>query len=218
MTFNHLNIKIPQRAKQITEEGSKRRLYQTPEGKIYPSITTILEPLKRDVLDKWRERVGDEVADEESKWGKDRGSALHLALEELIDNKSIKDHPILIQMLVDDSMPYIYRIGDIHCQETVLYSDFFKTAGRVDLIAKYNGKLSVIDFKGSKRPKRIDWIEDYFVQTSFYAYAYYERTKRPVEQCVILIANEQTEAQEFIVEPWKWWDELKRIRNKYAEN
>ena len=216
MNFNHLNIKIPQVAKQVTEDGSKRRLYRTTEGNIYPSITTILGPLKREVLEAWRARVGDDVADEESRWGKDRGSALHLALEELIKNKSIKDHPMLIQMLVDDLMPFIHRIGNIHCQETVLYSDYFKTAGRVDLIAYYNGKLSIIDFKGSKRPKRIEWIEDYFIQTSFYAYAYFERTKKPVEQCVILMANEQTGAQEFIVEPWKWWDQLKNIRNEYV--
>ena len=191
--FKHLNIEIAEVAKQVTQDGGPR-LYKTPYGNIYPSITTILAPLKREILEKWRLRVGDKVADAESKWGRDRGSAIHLGVELVLKNESLSGHPMLVRMLVEDLMPYLRKINNIHCQEQSLYSDYFQTGGRCDTIAEYGGVLSIIDFKGSKRTKRIEWVQDYFLQVSFYAYAYWERTGKKIEQGVILIANEQGQA------------------------
>ena len=74
-----------------------------------------------------------------------------------------------------------------------------------------------MDYKGSKRPKKIEWIFDYFLQTSFYAYSYWERTGYKIAQAVILIATEQGAAQEFIVLPWLYWDKLKVIREDYRK-
>jgi genome maintenance exonuclease 1 len=213
--YEHLNIQIPEIAIQETPDGSDQRLYRTPKGELLPSITTVLAPLKEDILKKWRERVGDTVANIESQWGRDRGSALHLALEDVLKNKSIKEHPLLIQMLVQDLMPYLKKIGKIHCQEVALFSDYFKIAGRCDCIAEYGGKLSIVDFKGSKRTKRYEWVIDYFLQTAFYAYSYWERTGYKIEQSVILIGTEQGAAQEFIELPWKWWKELKEVRKQF---
>jgi genome maintenance exonuclease 1 len=215
--YKHLDIQISDIARQISQHGGQR-LYQTPTGEIYPSITTVLAPLKKEIIQQWRYRVGDEVADAESQWGRDRGNALHLACEELLKNKPISGHPLLIQILVEDLKPYLRRINNIHCQEQVLYSDLFKIGGRCDCIAEYNNILSVVDLKGSKRPKRNEWITDYFIQTSFYAYAYFERTKRKINQCVILMASDQGQAQEFIVKPWDYWSDLKQIRKQYKEN
>jgi hypothetical protein len=217
LTFKHLNIKIPEVAKQISQDGSGKRLYQTPKGEIYPSITTVLAPLKEEILASWRQRVGDIVADQESQWGKDRGNAIHLAAEEFLQNKKLSGHPLLVRMLLEDLMPSLRKINNIHCQETPLYSDHFRIGGRCDCIAEYNHKLSIIDFKGSKRVKRVEWITDYFMQTAFYAYAYWERTGTKIEQCVILIANEQGAASEFIEKPWDWWPELKKVRQDYKE-
>jgi len=214
--YEHLNIQIPELAKQVSIDGqSGPRLYQTPYGKIYPSITSCLAPLKEEIIANWRARVGNEVADKESKWGRDRGTALHLALEDVLKNKPLKGHPLLIRMLVDELMPYLRKIGRIHCQETPLYSDYFEIGGRCDCIGEYAGKLSVIDFKGSNRTKKREWIIDYFMQCAFYAYAYWERTGERIEQSVILVANEQGQASEFIEKPWDWWKELKEVRESY---
>jgi PD-(D/E)XK nuclease superfamily len=215
--FVHLNIKIPEVAKQLSSRLSGQRLYETPEGKIYPSITTCLSPLKEEILLQWRERVGNKEADAECEWARKRGEATHFALEEFLKNKSINGHPLLVRMLVEDLKPYLLKINNIHCQEQILFSDFFKIAGRCDCIAEYDNLLSIIDFKGSKRPKRIEWIKDYFLQVAFYAYSYYERTGYKIEQSVILIANEQGAASEFIVKPWEYWKELKEIRKNYKE-
>jgi len=217
MIYEHLNIQIPEKAVQVSQDGTGKRLYRIPNGDLFPSITTILSPLKTEILKQWRARVGDEIADAESKWARERGSALHLGIEDLLKNKSIKDHPLLIQMLIDDLKPYLLKIGKIYCQETPLYSEYFKIAGRVDCIAEYDGLLSVIDFKGSNRTKKREWIKDHFMQTAFYANAFWERTGYKVQQDVILMANEQGQSAEYIEKPWDWWNDLKKVRKEYQE-
>ncbi len=218
MNYNHLNIKISEVAKQISIDGQGGpRLYQTPADKIYPSITTVLGPMKAEIIANWRARVGDKVADFESQWGKDRGTLLHDGVECVLKNRSIKDKALLIRMLIEDLRPNLLKINNIHCQEQALYSDKFEIGGRCDTIGEYDGVLSVIDFKGSKRAKRESWIEDYFLQVSYYAYAYYERTGYQIKQGVILIANAEGPAQEFIVKPWEYWTRLFEVRKAYRE-
>lgn len=87
-----------------------------------------------------------------------------------------------IQPLLDNN------IGRVLMQECALYSDHLGIAGRVDLVAEYEGKLSVIDFKTSKRVKTREEISNYFIQAAFYAAAFYERTDIPVTQSVIIMA------------------------------
>jgi hypothetical protein len=215
--FTHKIVEIQHPAKQITQDGTGKRLYQTPFGDVYPSITTVLSPMKEEILAAWRKRVGDKVADFESQWGKDRGTAIHEAIELVLKNKSIVGHPLLVRMIVQDLMPYLHLIDNILAQEQALFSNKFRIAGRCDTIAEYKGILSVIDFKGSKRPKKREWIEDYFIQTSFYAAAFFEQTGIKIPQCVILIGTEQGQPQEFIIRPWDYWDQLKEVREIYRQ-
>ena len=94
--------------------------------------------------------------------------------------------------------PLLDRIDNIHGQEVALYSDHLRLAGRVDCIAEYNGKLSIIDFKTAAKPKRKEWIDNYFAQAAAYAIMYEERTDIPIDQSVIMIAVEGDEPQVFI--------------------
>jgi genome maintenance exonuclease 1 len=90
------------------------------------------------------------------------------------------------------------NIDNIYCIEAPLHSDILKVAGTADCIAEYNGVLSVIDFKTSRKPKREDWIEDYFIQAFFYSAAFFEMTGALPEQIVILIAvRDRFEVQVF---------------------
>ena len=79
-----------------------------------------------------------------------------------------------------------------------MYSHHLKVAGRVDCIAEYDGKLSIIDFKTSSKLKEESWIKGYFMQCSAYAVMYEERTGIPVSQIVIMIAVESEHPQVFI--------------------
>jgi genome maintenance exonuclease 1 len=94
--------------------------------------------------------------------------------------------------------PLLDRIDNIHGQEIALYSDHLRLAGRVDCIAEYEGKLSIIDFKTSAKPKRKDWIGSYFAQAAAYAVMYEERTGIPIDQSVIMVAVEGDDPQVFI--------------------
>jgi genome maintenance exonuclease 1 len=86
--------------------------------------------------------------------------------------------------------PLLNRINNIHYQEAALWSTKLEMAGRVDCIGEFDGKLSVIDFKTSKRVKSITSIEDYFWQTSAYALMYEELIGTPIDNLVIIMAVE----------------------------
>ena len=97
-----------------------------------------------------------------------------------------------LQPLLDE------HVNNIHALEIPLYSHHLKVAGRVDCIAEYDGKLSIIDFKTSGKLKEESWIKGYFMQCSAYAVMYEERTGIPVSQIVIMIAVDSEHPQVFI--------------------
>ena len=98
------------------------------------------------------------------------------------------------------------NINNIVGLEIPLYSDILKLAGTADCIAEYNGVLSVIDFKTSKRAKKEEWIEDYFIQAFFYSAAFFEMTGAIPEQIVILIAVRESFEVQVFKKPFKEMD------------
>ena len=90
-------------------------------------------------------------------------------------------------------------IGKVYAVEGFLYSDFLRSAGQVDMIAEYNGVLSVVDFKTSKKKKNPAWIENYFVQEAAYSFMFEERTGIQIPQLVTVIGVDgEDEPQVFI--------------------
>ena len=163
--FNHINIDIP-KIKRVEIAG--RRQYETPTGKAYPSVTSVLGMLgKADIL-AWRQRVGEEEANRISARAAKRGTEIHTLCENYLLNKPVKAGPFDIETF-NSLRPLLDKIDDIYCLETQLYSDYLQVAGTVDCIAKYDGRLSVIDFKTSKRIKSRVYIHSYFMQTAAYA-------------------------------------------------
>jgi hypothetical protein len=91
------------------------------------------------------------------------------------------------------------HVDNIRSVEGFLYSNYLRTAGQVDLIAEYDGKLSIIDFKTSKKKKPESWIQGYFLQASAYAFMFEERTNIRVPQLVVMIGVDgESEPQVFI--------------------
>lgn len=219
--FKHIGNDIQELAKQVTKDGSGHRLYSTPNGDKYPSITTVLNGVTEQVITKWRKRVGDDVANKISREALIRGGVIHSMIENYLQNTpeiaciagQSFNHVLLFKQL----KPHLNKIDNIRAQETPLYSDLFRVAGRCDCIADYDGRLSVIDFKGANHAKKSEDIPQYYMQTAFYAYAFYERTGIKIPQCVILIAEEGGGAQCFIDSPKDWWGELKKWRKIYEE-
>ena len=114
--------------------------------------------------------------------------------------------------------PHLDRIDNISCLETWLYSDHLQVAGTVDCIAEYDGVRSVIDFKTSSKPKRKEYISNYFMQCSAYAVAFEERTGLPVSQIVIIMGvDEQTDASIFYEKRDNWINDFISLREEYKE-
>jgi len=202
-----MNVELPP-INATTTDGV--RLYETPEGNKYPSITTILSVRNKSGLVEWRKRVGDKVANHVMHKAAARGTSVHHMCEDYLNNENIDHHQknFLPWCLFTQLQKVLTNIDNIHAQEAGLYSDKYKVAGRVDCIAEYNGVLSIIDFKTSTKERNDEWNENYYIQCSAYAEMYGERTGTEIEQIVILCVTEDGTVQEFVKEKYDYLDAL----------
>jgi genome maintenance exonuclease 1 len=211
--FTHIHHDIQRLQRVTTPEG---RLYQTPSGNSYPSVTTITGLLGKEAIIAWRKRVGEEEANRISTRAANRGTRIHTLCESYLNNEHVE--PDIFDAETWSSIkPLLGKIDNVHCLETPLYSDHLKVAGTVDCIAEYEGKLSVIDFKTSKRIKTKDQIHNYFMQCSAYAVMFEERTGLSVGRLVILMAVDDEEPLVFIEKRNTWIDTFIDLRNQYHQ-
>jgi len=170
-----------------------KRYYTLDDGTRLPSVTTVLGAQKKEAIMKWRKRVGEAEANRISKQATGRGTNVHTLCERYLNNESLGDiMPDAVEMF-QSLKPLLNRIDNIHYQECALWSKQLGMAGRVDCIGEFDGKLSVIDFKTSKKIKEQGQIEDYFWQTAAYSLMYEEMIGTPIDDIVIIMAveNEQ---------------------------
>jgi|TARA_B110000503_G_scaffold76728_1_gene118347 hypothetical protein len=219
-TFNYVRAPIlAELSAEITDVG---RMYTTPEGNIYPSVTTVLSDGSKKGIEAWKARVGAEEARKISYQASLRGTAVHSICEDYLKNDSNYSSGRMpnnmfsfrqIQPILDK------HVDNIHYLEAPLYSDYLKVAGRVDCIAEYDGKLSIVDFKTSRRSKKIEWITNYFMQESAYAVMYEERTGIPVSQLVTIITVDDSESQVFVQQRddhiFKFMEQSQLFKKKY---
>lgn len=197
--FKHQKINLPE-IKAKTTDGV--RLYETPDGNFYPSITTVLSTRNKEGLFKWRERVGNDVANYVARTAAVRGTYVHHMCEDYLNNDFDEEKhkkkflPYTLFTQLRDSV--LQKIDNIYAQECGLYSDKYKVAGRVDCIAEYDGIPSIIDFKTSTSERKDSYNENYYIQASAYAEMFEERTKIAINQVVILVITEDGVVQEFV--------------------
>lgn len=155
------------------------RVYTTPDGD-YPSVTTVLGYFKKAGIIAWRKRVGDKEANRISGQASVRGTKVHQLAEDYINNvKNYKeDHqPANIDMFENQLKPVLDKhLGLVYGVEVPLYSSYLKLAGRCDLVGEWDGRKAIIDFKTSRKLKKEEWIEDYFMQGACYSVMFEERT------------------------------------------
>jgi genome maintenance exonuclease 1 len=212
MLFNHVEIEFPKLNRVTTEDGT--RVYETPTGETYPSVTTVVSLVKKDIINEWRKRVGEDEANRISSTAARRGTRIHTLCEHYISNKQVQPEIFDVEMW-NRFRPLLHNINNVYAIEQALYSHHLEVAGTVDCIAEYDGKLSVIDFKTSKRIKSRDDIYDYFMQCSAYAVAFEEMTDIPVPQIVILMAVEDEDPLVFVEKRNTWIDKFKDLRLDY---
>ena len=184
---------IPKIESQTFPDG--KRYYVTPDGKKLPSVTTVVGAQKKEAIMAWRRRVGEEVANKVSKQATSRGTNMHTLCEYYLNNEPKPPGVVMpdAKEMFISVKPYLNKINNIHYQEVGLWSAQLGLAGRVDCIGEYEGTLSVIDFKTSKKIKKREDILDYFWQCTAYALMYEELVGVPIDDLVIIMAvdNEQ---------------------------
>ena len=216
--FIHEQVELTEMDAVTTESGRK---YKTPEGIDLPSITTVLSILSRDSIAAWRKRVGDAEANKISTRASGRGTRVHEIIEKYIDNdENYKDGytPDIIESFNVMKPVLDGLIGTVYAQEAPLYSNHLGVAGRVDCVAEFDGVLSIIDFKTSMKPKKRDWVKNYFMQETAYAIMWEERTGQPITQLVTLISVDgEDKPQIFVEHRDNWVNQLKNTIEKYKE-
>ena len=228
MQFEHQTVELPKIKQKNNALPDGGRAYETPEGKLYPSITTVLSVRNKKGLHEWRERVGHDVANYIARTAAQRGTAVHKMCEDYLNNQHLtwpdefekhKSKNFLAWCLFTQMRETLSNINNIKCLESSLYSDTLKVAGQVDCIAEYKGNLSVIDFKTSSKERDDAWNENYYIQTCAYAEMFKERTGQTVDKLVILVVTQDGTVQEFIKDK-KEYNELldSSLKEWYSKN
>lgn len=205
--------------KKLTrDESTGKRLYSTPEGHKVPSVTTILDRTKpaeaREALANWKKAVGEAKAQQIVTEAASRGTRMHTYLENYIKGEALKEsvsNPYAQQILdmakivIDQGFP---KITEVWGSEVPLYFPELY-AGTTDCVGVHEDQESILDFKQTNKPKKREWIDDYFLQLTAYALAHNEVHGTNIRKGVILMCSKDYEYQEFILEPndFDYWTE-----------
>ena len=191
------------RGKQLTDPGSGTRVYDIVGSRL-PSVTTILGATKnQDFIKKWKAKVGEENAERIKNNSSNRGTAMHKFLEHYVLGTNIID----LTRVGQEARPMadkIIEIGLAPVEEyygsevTLHYPGLY--AGSTDLVCSHNGMETIVDFKQSNRPKREEWIEDYYMQIAAYAMAHDYVYGSKIKQGVIMVCTPDLYYQEFKIE------------------
>ena len=194
------------------------RLYNLGEAKL-PSVTTILSatqpPEKAKALAEWRLRVGANEATRIVDNSATRGTAMHRIIESYLTGQYHLDltdvgrnaHNMaqtIIKNGLDNKITEYYGI-----EATLYYPDLY--AGTTDLVAQHVGCDSIIDFKQTNKPKKREWIEDYFVQIAAYAMAHDYVYGTTIKKCVVMMCDPNNLYQEFVIRD----HEVKNYKHKF---
>jgi genome maintenance exonuclease 1 len=204
-----------------------QRHYDIGQEKL-PSVTTILQatqsPEKKAILAKWKQKVGEKKADEIRDTAAARGTVMHRIIEGYITGDGHADlspmgqvSGIMAQTIFKDGLKG--RMDEVWGSEITLYYPGLY-AGATDLVGIYEGREAIIDFKQSNKPKRREWIEDYFTQMAAYAMAHNHVYDTKIQSGVILMCTPGNYFQKFVVKDkefqqymWKWVSRVDQFCN-----
>jgi hypothetical protein len=195
-----------------------KRLYETPDGNAVASVTTILDATKdKTHLIAWRKRVGEAKAQEIVTEAAGVGTRMHKYLEDYIDtgewptpgsNPYAQQAHSMAQVIKDNVMDDVEVWGS----EVALYMPNMY-AGTTDLVGTYKGQPAIMDFKQTNKPKKVEWVVDYFLQLVAYAEAHNEIYGTNIREGHVFMCSRAGEYQQFDV----WPDEYDEWRNEWYE-
>lgn len=212
------------------KDAETGRVYVCPDGRLVPSVTTVLDKTKseekKQALQNWRKRVGVKEAAAITTAAAGRGTTMHKFLERYMLGEDIKPGSNLVQKQAFDMANVIIEtmlrpnVTEIWGLETSLYFPGLY-AGTTDCVGIWQGMPAIIDFKQTNKPKKEEWIEDYYLQLAAYATAHNEVYGTKIDQGVVLMCSGDLQGQTFVLGnnrfseyADKWWD---RVEQYYRE-
>lgn len=211
--------------KQINDPITGKRVYQTPDGETTPSVTTILGATKdMTALNEWKKRVGVDKAKQITTEAAGVGTAMHANLERFIAGLTRQpgNAPVHVQAnaMADEIIKNgLSKVNEVWAMEQSLYFPGLYS-GTTDLVGVYDGEPAVMDYKQTNKPKKEEWVEDYYLQLMAYILAHNEVYGTDIKRGVIFMCSRNCEYQQFELKPEdfnKWQDAwLNRVEEYYT--
>lgn len=202
----------------VRDDTGGFRVYKTPTGKQYPSVTGMVNKTKPEKdkagITRWQntEPAHEYITAEAIQIG----TQTHQLIEDYLNNEPTTiSCDLLSSAHFERLKPFLHKITEIHGIEVQLYSDELKLAGTADCVGMYDGNLSIIDYKTKRSDQRIEYIHDYFIQGTTYAEMWKELTGTPINQIVILVSSRKGQLKEFIVNPKNYKQEMLQRTEKF---
>lgn len=195
------------------------RLYETPDNQALPSVTTILDATKseesRQALQEWRNRIGHKKAQEITTEAAGRGTRMHKYLEDYVKLGYLREagtNPYSIQSrqmaekVINEGLKNVNEFWGL--EVSLYYPGLY--AGTTDCAGVWQGRPAIIDFKQTNKPKKREWIEDYFAQLAAYALAHNRVHGTEIQTGVILMCSQNFEFQHWVIEGKEFEEHLDR--------
>ena len=189
---------------------NKKRHYETPDGRQVPSVTTVLSATKDMThLHAWRKRIGEQKAQQITTESANIGTVMHRSLEKHVKGQDRTPGSNLIQqkahamanVIIDNGLKDVSDVwGSV---VSLYYRELY--AGTTDLVGIYKGKPFIGDFKQSRRLKKKEWVEDYYLQLTAYAEAHNKQYGTKIQNGRMFICTQNNEFQSFEIENYDKW-------------
>jgi genome maintenance exonuclease 1 len=210
---------------QINDPVTRKRVYQTPDGEKLPSVTTILSATKDMThLNEWRDRVGHAKAQQITTEAAGVGTAMHANLERFLigEQRQPGNNPVHVQankmadVIIENGLS---KMSEIWAMEQSLYFPGLYS-GTTDGIGVFDGEPCVFDHKQTNKPKKAEWVEDYYIQLVAYILAHNEVYGTDIRRGVVFMCSRDLQYQQFDLLPEnfnKWQDAwLSKVEEYYA--
>jgi hypothetical protein len=210
---------------QVNDPVTRKRVYLTPDGERLPSVTTILSATKDMThLNEWRDRIGHAKAQQITTEAAGVGTAMHGNLERFVCGMQRQpgNNPVHIQankmadVIIENGLS---KVNEIWAMEQSLYFPGL-FSGTTDLVGVHEDEPAVMDYKQTNKPKKAEWVEDYYLQLMAYILAHNEVYGTEIKKGVIFMCSRAFEYQQFTLEPKefnKWQDAwLTKVEEYYS--
>jgi genome maintenance exonuclease 1 len=191
---------------QINDPVTRKRVYRTPDGESLPSVTTILGATKdMTALNEWRNRIGHAKAQQITTEAAGVGTAMHANLERFLigEQRQPGNNPVHVQankmadIIIENGLN---KMSEVWAMEQSLYFPGLYS-GTTDLIGVHEDEPAVCDHKQTNKPKKAEWVDDYYLQLTAYILAHNEVYKTNIRKGVIFMCSRDLQYQQFTLEP-----------------